>query len=567
MDHCIVFAFPALSGSNLKNHTDLFAYTSGRWLINEAHEHQQRFVEFNLDVLCRVAANQVSDSAKCVRVAKFERNYNIAFLLIMDDGREVIAKLPCPNAGPKVLMTESEVATMKFLGSRTSIRVPGVYTWSSDAANPVGAEYIIMEKIAGISLAEAWESMQTADRYEVIEQIVQMEKELAGLEFPAYGGLYLRGALSSSVPQYALSQELDPQGVFCIGPSCRRHWWDGDLDDDLQRIATGHMGPWTTLPEYASSSVERELIQIKHSEHSIQRDLSDFDASQSINDYKALLDSLKSALPALSAHDPVLAVAHPTLWHTDLHLNNIFVSPEHRTTITVILDLQSTHIAPRFIQARFPDFLAPPTGYKAGLFAPNLRPDFDTLPPDEQAEVRDHHSRELLSKYYETSLHRHNPPVLDAISLARPLWEPFVSAHLACFPSSSSLAKSLVPLRDCLIRLCDGWPSSSSSSPPSLGLADSCPYIITDAERELHATQKAEYDDRVMLAGFVQTQLLADEAGWVPHDRWEETNRVNGELYGMFIEATSVELSAGEARKKWPFPPASEGEEENNETS
>lgn len=32
----------------------------------------------------------------------------------MDDGNEVIAKVPCPNAGAPSLMTASEVATLRF---------------------------------------------------------------------------------------------------------------------------------------------------------------------------------------------------------------------------------------------------------------------------------------------------------------------------------------------------------------------------------------------------------------------------------------------------------------------
>lgn len=32
----------------------------------------------------------------------------------MNDGNEVIAKIPCPNAGPPSLTTASEVATLKF---------------------------------------------------------------------------------------------------------------------------------------------------------------------------------------------------------------------------------------------------------------------------------------------------------------------------------------------------------------------------------------------------------------------------------------------------------------------
>ena len=43
-----------------------------------------------------------------------EGNSNKALILTMDNGSEIVAKVPCPNAGPKFWMTASEVATLMF---------------------------------------------------------------------------------------------------------------------------------------------------------------------------------------------------------------------------------------------------------------------------------------------------------------------------------------------------------------------------------------------------------------------------------------------------------------------
>jgi hypothetical protein len=51
-----------------------------------------------------------------------EGQYNKASLLTFNDGCEVVAKLPNPNAGPKVLTTASEVATMGYVSSNSSVR-------------------------------------------------------------------------------------------------------------------------------------------------------------------------------------------------------------------------------------------------------------------------------------------------------------------------------------------------------------------------------------------------------------------------------------------------------------
>ena len=94
---------------------DLHRYTSGRWLWNEAAQLSARRVDFNFEALQRVAAEAIGARA-CVDVTKMtEGNFNKVFLMEMDDGRQVIAKLPNPNVGPAGIITASEVATMDFV--------------------------------------------------------------------------------------------------------------------------------------------------------------------------------------------------------------------------------------------------------------------------------------------------------------------------------------------------------------------------------------------------------------------------------------------------------------------
>lgn len=63
------------------------------------------------------------------------------------------------------------------------------------------------------------------------------------------------------------------------------------------------------------------------------------------------------------------------------------------------------------------------------------------------------------------------------------------------------------------------------------------------------------YEDMLYLWDIVKTQLCTDDSGWVPMDRWEETNYMNQKLFDMYIETMSEELSLGAASGKWPFPP------------
>lgn len=77
-----------------------------------------------MNELVKIAAESLgSNSASCVSVQKLpEGNFNKAFLLTLSDGREVVAKVPNPNAGLAFYTTASEVATMDFVSFHLFLR-------------------------------------------------------------------------------------------------------------------------------------------------------------------------------------------------------------------------------------------------------------------------------------------------------------------------------------------------------------------------------------------------------------------------------------------------------------
>jgi hypothetical protein len=76
----------------------------------------QRRVRFSMKELAGVAASSIG-AGRCVHVEKCPDGlYNKAYVFRMDDGREVIGKVPNPNAGLPHYSTASEVATMDYVG-------------------------------------------------------------------------------------------------------------------------------------------------------------------------------------------------------------------------------------------------------------------------------------------------------------------------------------------------------------------------------------------------------------------------------------------------------------------
>ncbi|KAH3610312.1 hypothetical protein KXV38_000535 [Aspergillus fumigatus] len=199
----------------------------------------------------------------------------------------------------------------------------------------------------------------------------------------------------------------------------------------------------------------------------VQRRLDRFSDPQSVDEYCDLLQKEILVLPVLS-HDPrVLESAGSVIWHTDLHLGNIYVSSDDPTTIE-----------------GFPEFLRPPKNYSTGTEIPSLPENFEELDPDQKERVAEEQTLAAQSKYYEMSCLAYNKPIYDAMKLDRRLWEPFTCCQL--FSNGS-----MVPLRNSLARLFQDW--------ANIGLPGSCPFEFTEDDLRRHNEQVQHYQDTVYL--------------------------------------------------------------------
>ena len=161
----------------------LFCYTSGRWLWNEREQLEARYRRFDVHNL-QEAACQAVGADKCVSFEKIgEGNFNKAYRLVMENGQKVIAKVPHPNAGPRVLTTASEVATMEFARTILNIPVPRVLTWSVTDQNPVQAEYILMEEARGTRLHKVWPYLPLDKKAGIVWELVDTERKLLSVSF------------------------------------------------------------------------------------------------------------------------------------------------------------------------------------------------------------------------------------------------------------------------------------------------------------------------------------------------------------------------------------------------
>lgn len=217
--------FYAFSYTNRLNH--LFSS------YNECRRLSERRLPFNVDELKKAAANSVnrpiSDIESFRKIA--EGGFNRVFEISMEDGSSILARLPYPSTLPRRLAVASEVATLDFVRAY-GVPVPQVLGYSI-GDNVVDAEYILMEKLPGRPIGDAWFELSEHERLKVILQIVQLEAKLFSINLPASGSIYYARDLSVDIPRIEIPGSNDG---LCVGPYAALRWWFGERGDlDIDR--------------------------------------------------------------------------------------------------------------------------------------------------------------------------------------------------------------------------------------------------------------------------------------------------------------------------------------------
>ena len=132
-----------------------------------------------------------------------------------DNGRELLARIPCPVAGNLPLATASEAATMEYVRLRypsgggevpSFPKIPKVLAWDSSFENPAAWPYIICEHLPGITLDKRWFDIGENMLKEVIHDIVLFESDFLQEGFSQHGSIFFAESVSEELcerPLYA----------------------------------------------------------------------------------------------------------------------------------------------------------------------------------------------------------------------------------------------------------------------------------------------------------------------------------------------------------------------------
>ncbi|KIX00111.1 uncharacterized protein Z518_10248 [Rhinocladiella mackenziei CBS 650.93] len=497
----------ATDRSNRKAYQPRRAVSIHKW-SREKQQRDCRYLKFDLEALCEIATSTGPSISPVREVEKLEGGFSKALRVQKEDGMELVAKIPCPIAGPARYTTASEVAVLEYVRGYTNIPVPHVYAWSSDTSNPVGAEYIIMEKAIGVQLFKVWDKLKDISKLAIIKKLTEWESQLMAINFPAYGCLYHRHSIPDNDRKMDLPTSIDPSGSYCIGQSCNPTW--SSVGQNLMP------GPWPSLTEFGTAFAKREIRRISRESKSVDSH------SGTAPEQIALLEIAVKLMQILSSHSDLVRHAKPTFCHTDLHMGNIFISEHDPSKISAIIDWQFTQIAPMFLQARWPAFLNPPEKNPAGLVRPKLPDNYGDLDGEEKELAEYEFKQVTAAKAYELRCYLDNPDAYNAMNIPRVYRELFIRC-------GETWEEGPVPLRTCLIEIFNCW--------QDLGLPGECPYPFHKEDIQTHEKEFEEYEEWHHAREFAKEYLNTDAHGWIsPEMDFTKKQEQNKALFNLFAE-------------------------------
>ncbi|KAL1664444.1 kinase-like domain-containing protein [Schizophyllum commune] len=516
---------------------NLFEYTSGRWVYNDALRHKERETVFNVDELRRLAAesmnSRATDVASLSKLA--EGGFNRTFVVTFLDGRRLVARIPYPVIVPHYYAVASEVATIEYLRAH-GIPAPQIYGYSATSDNAAGTPYILMEYVQGTILSDIWRNLEDQDVISIVRQFTELEARMMSLSFPAGGSLYFTEDLEKVAP--GLGTLLDDER-FSVGPDTKLALWYGRRTQlDVNR------GPYHSAEETLARAAHKEIAYPKRFGQPrlpMRREMrpSYKFQPQSPLEHITYLEQYLSITPSLVPKDP--ALSRFCIRHPDLHPNNVFVahSPAGYKVVS-LFDWQHASILPMFLLAGVPQRLQ---NYEDGvslstMSAPSRPDNADEMSSGQEYNFR----RRLVHYHYVANTEKCNP--LHYTAFNDPLYA--LRGRLFQFAGAPWEGESF-DLKIALIEAMETWEELAGKGVP-------CP--IKFDEEDLRKTEVLEKELGEACQGFELFQSFAGigEEGWVPSDdQYEFATDLIKRFKEDALAGCQSEEERNEVMNHWPW--------------
>ncbi|KAK0215437.1 protein kinase subdomain-containing protein PKL CAK Fmp29 [Armillaria fumosa] len=525
--------------------SDIFEYTSGRWIVNDKLRHAERRREFNVDGLRRLAAESVNRSPDDIeRLEKLaEGGSNRVFLITMRDGFRMVARIPYPATIPTYFAVASEAATLAFLRS-VGLPTPEVYGYSPTPDNAAGTEYIFMQFVEGTNLGDIFYDLGEGDIISILRQLAELESKMMSKAFPAGGSLYFTEDLvnvagGASRPGIALKDRR-----FCVGPETSLPLWFGRRSQlDVDR------GPYANAEAALIRGAEKERAYLWR----FGRPLLPFQRArreaykyqeQQPSDHIKNLDRYLRIASSLIAKDPTLD--HFCIRHPDLQPSNIIVSwsPDSNSYIVVgLIDWQHTSILPLSLHAGIPQWLQNYDDAGWQSMTPPLLPEkLDDLDETQQRREIELYRRRLVHYHYVENTYKYN--MLHYVALTDPMG---TLRRRLFHHARAPWEGETLELKVALIQATENWETLTGGGPP-------CPVVFDDPD-DVRETMELDAARRET-DGYLQAcrdMIGVGPEGWVPVEHHEEAMTRSEKMKEHALAAIEEEEERARVAEHWPF--------------
>ncbi|RSL50343.1 hypothetical protein CEP51_015358 [Fusarium floridanum] len=139
-------------------------------------------------------ASQHNGQKPCSITKQMNGSFNVCFFALFDDGTMWVVRIPLePVVQDSWIKVQSEVATMRFIKSKTTIPIPRVYGYGQSTQltkNGSLTTFMICDFVPGQSLRfDDINNATTETRTQFLGELVDILLQLRRLEFPAAGSL------------------------------------------------------------------------------------------------------------------------------------------------------------------------------------------------------------------------------------------------------------------------------------------------------------------------------------------------------------------------------------------
>ncbi|KZV80475.1 hypothetical protein EXIGLDRAFT_732753 [Exidia glandulosa HHB12029] len=532
---------------------EFFNFTRCRFLYNEEANLKKRHLLFDVSEL-QNAVLRATGASSVLSMTKLHESFaNRVFLLHLDNGARVLAKLPYARTGA-TLATASEVATMAFAREQLDVPVPNVLDWSTRPGNDtvrerIGSNYIIMELARGRQIAWVWDELALEQKESFMQLVAVLQSKISSVALPAYGSLYFADELDGLGISRALSVPVPEDPRFVVGPNAGPEWYKRERAQmEIDR------GPWTDVLECIRAPALRERAWI--SAHAVQWDPEE--EPNPVSGPQAHVLAIDDYLKLAPYLPPPVGNDFPALRHLDISPTHIFVThTEDGIAISDVIDWLYTEAAPLYLQVGLPWEIMRPFA----IWPPpkvKISNDASTPPPERPAapdrEAQDEYERARCSWAYYDAMNECDPAWLEmGVDSTRPVRQ-HPTLQAGCSWGNRPWTDHLPALRYSLAHVTRGWDDLMRDRARFANLEPvECPVVYSDEELTAIKEKFEEWDR--MQSTFDQLPFIYREGGAIPHDSYDSAKEALQEMYDQAMKDLEPVMNEAElARAPVAFP-------------